>query len=308
MPLRFRLHDGDKVDLTLDTEVMVRAVDLQAFAPDGGLRPRLKEYNAKLKQEIERYRAVIGQVYFDMVQSGAVLDNASFREAVKERLQEDETNVPSAASLVGRFRLYLEEEHGQGRISDKMLRESMGLSRKLERYLIVRNRVGLKPAEFSTEMVTDFKKFCVDEYLFAANPKYAALYPRTYGECRSWPKRRLKEEPFQKLLSRFYTFWNDLVLFGEIEKSPYDGYVPWMEKRKEKWYSEIIGEPFSLNMDEFRNDSLQTHHFSPGGPSFQVSRLSTVLVHPLPASPRRCNKRPGCVGASWDRGYLKSGS
>ena len=281
MPLRFRLHDDDKVDLTLDTEVMVNAADLQAFAPDGGLRPRLKEYNAKLKQEIERYRAVIGQVYFDMVQSGAILDNASFREAVKERLQEDETNVPSASSLVGRFRLYLEEEHEQGRISDKMLRESMGLSRKLERYLIVRNRVGLKPAEFSTEMVTDFEKFCVDEYLYAANPKYAALYPRNYGESRAWPKRRLKEEPFQKLLNRFYTFWNDMVLFGEIEKSPYEGYVPWMEEKKEKWYSEIIGEPFSLNMDEFRK----------------------VIATPVPerlASTRYAFILQVCIGCRWE--------
>jgi len=32
--------------------------------------------------------------------------------------------------------------------------------------------------------------------------------------------------------------------------------------------------------------------------SFLVSRLSTALVHPLPASLGRCNERPGCVCAS----------
>jgi hypothetical protein len=88
-------------------------------------------------------------------------------------------------------------------------------------------------------MVTDFEKFCIDEYLYASNPKYVELYPRSYAECRYWPKRRLNEEAFRKVLIHFHTFWNDLVLFGEIEKSPYEGYVPWMEEKPQKWYSEM---------------------------------------------------------------------
>lgn len=281
VPLRFRLREGTNVDLALETPVMVPAVDLQAFNKDGAVQPGVKEYNIQLKKEIDRYSSVMSEVYLAMVQSGAAIDDESFKKAVEERLAADASDAPAESSLVGRFRRYLEEEHEVGRFSDRMFRETYQITRKLERYLVIREHVGLKPAEFTPEMVVDFEKFCIDEYLYAANPKYAALYPRSYSECRYWPKRKLKEEPLRKVLLHFQTFWNDLVLFGEIKSSPYEGYVPWMEEKKQKWYSEMIGEPFSLTMDEFQQ----------------------VLATPVPermAMARNAFILQMCIGCRWE--------
>ena len=252
VPLRFRLREDKDVDLALETGIKVAAVDLQAFGSDGAVRPGLKEYNLELKKEIDRYCSLMSEVYLELKQSGAAFDDESFQKAVEEKMAIASGEVQDTNSLVERFRQYLYEEHEVGRFSDRMLRESLSLSRKLERYLVIREKVGLKPADFTLEMVTDFEKFCIDEYLYASNPKYAELYPRSYAECRYWPKRRLNEEAFRKVLIHFHTFWNDLVLFGEIEKSPYEGYVPWMEEKPQKWYSEMNGEPMTLTMDEFQ--------------------------------------------------------
>lgn len=221
-PLRFRLRDGKDVDLALESGKMVSAKDLMTFAQDGSVQKGVSVYNVALKRDIDRYMSVMSEVYLAMIQKGDTIDDESFQKAVEVRLAEQESGTPAVPSLVDRYRKYLKEEHDLGRFSDKMFRESYTISRKLERYLVILERAGLKPSEFTPEMVVDFEKFCIDEYLYAANPQYADLYPRSYEECRYWPKHKLKEEPLRKMLLHFQAFWNDLVLFGEIERSPYD--------------------------------------------------------------------------------------
>ena len=252
MPLRFRLRDGKKVDLALETGKMVDAKEMMAFNTDGTVQAGVSEFNAALLKEIDRYKLAMSEVYVAMCQEGVEISDDSFKAAVEEWLQKQSSSVPEEQTLVGRFRLYLEEELASGRFSKKMYRESMTLSRKLERYLVIRECAGLKPREFTAEQVVDFEKFCIDEYLYAANPKYADLYPRGYDECRYWPKQKLQEEPLRKNLVHFQTFWKDLVSFGEVEASPYDGYVPWMQEKKHKRYTEVMGDPISLTMDEFQ--------------------------------------------------------
>lgn len=250
VPLRFRLQDGKNVNLVCEAGKTVDAGDLMAFGSDGNVRKGCGSFDASLKSDIDKYMRVISEVYIDLVRECATVTAELLQSVVDERIGRHADDV-SSDSLVVRFRKYLEEEHDSGRFSDKKYRETYVITRKLERYLLVRERQGLCPDQFTSEMVTDFEKFCVDEYLYAANPKYASIYPRDYDGSRMWPKRRLKEESFRKSLIQFHAFWNDLVSFGEIEKSPYDGYVPWMQEKKHKCYTEIIGDPVSMTMDEF---------------------------------------------------------
>ena len=253
VPLRFRLKDGKTVDLGYETGKMVPAKDMMAFSQDGTLQPGIIEYDAALLQEIERCKLAMSEVYMSLCQEGVALNEETFQSAVSAWLVKQETGeTVDERLLVGRFRAYLEEEHAAGRFSDKMYRESMTLMRKLDRYLIIRDCPNTTPRDFTAEQLVDFEKFCIDEYLYAANPKYAALYPRAYDECRYWPKQKLKEEPLRKVLIHFRTFWRDLVSFGEVEASPYDKYVPWMQEKKRKRYTEVLGEPMSLNFDEFQ--------------------------------------------------------
>lgn len=251
VPLRFRLQDGDSVDLALETDKLVEATDLFAFAPDGSLRTG-KDYNPVVKREIDYYKTVMAEVYLAMLQAGAAIDDDSFQRAVEERLAQEVNPSPAPQSLAERYRQYIEEEFASGRQGEKMYRNSVALANKLERYLAVRDRQGIVASAFTPEMVVDFEKFCIDEYLYASDPKYAAIYPKSYEAGRSWPKHKLKEEPLRKMLISFDAFWRDLVSFGEIEKSPYDDYVPWMQEKKYARYVEMIGDPVSLTIDEFK--------------------------------------------------------
>lgn len=205
----------------------------------------LKSLNARSGQVPLRFRLQDGK------KVDFVFDTRRMVDAVEDRAVAKSKEDASSDSVAERFKQYLEKEHGFGRISDKKYRESKVIARKLERYLIVKELSGLRPEQFTEDMLTDFEKFCVDEYLYAANPKHASIYPRDYEGSRQWPKRRLNEESFRKSLVQFHTFWNDLVAFGEIDKSPYDGYVPWMHEKKHKCYTEMMGDPVSLTKDEF---------------------------------------------------------
>ena len=253
VPLRFRLREGKEVDLVLETDIKVSAEDLLAFDQNGAVRAG-ENANKEVKKVIDRYLGLMSDVYLSMRQNGEVVSEESFKRAVDEyaKIEDGASQEASERTLVGRFRKYLEEEYACGRFSGHMYKESMTLSRKLERYLVIRELAGILPKDFTPDQVVDFEKFCIDEYLYAANPKYAALYPRGFDECRLWPKQKLQEEPLRKVLLHFQMFWKDLVSFGEIKASPYDNYVPWMQEKKRKHYFETLADPLSLTMDEFQ--------------------------------------------------------
>ena len=255
--LCFRLKDAPGVDLTYNTGVMVKMGKLAAFTLNGELQPCEEEADMELKDVIDHCRAAMGEVYSSMVQGAEEITNERFQSTVGELLrtqgvvEEDAAEEPQVP-LLDRFCYYIEEERKNGTMTDRMYRECRTLSRKLDRFLKVRECEGIVPSAFTTELLTDFEKFCVDEYLYAANPKYAHLYPRDYDDCRYWPKQRLQEEPLRKVLIHFQVFWRDLVSYGELEVSPYDAYVPWMQEKKYKRYSELIGDPLTLTMEEFQ--------------------------------------------------------
>lgn len=253
--LRLKLKDGRRVLLMYNTGVSVRMEDLAAFSLTGELLPEVKEYNVMLKNTIDLCMAAMGEVYLSWLhRKKKKLDEASFQEEVYALLHPDEAPEPSVReqSLVERFLQYLEEERHGGVVSDRVYRDSVSLAHKLERFFMIRSCPGLPVKLFTSEMLLDFEKFCIDEYLYAADPKYADVYPRDYEKGRSWPKRKLKEAPLKKLLNRFRMFWRDMVSFGEVEVSPYEDYVPWMKEAPKKRYSELMGTPLSLNYVEFQ--------------------------------------------------------
>ena len=253
--LRLKLKDGQKVSLLYSTGVSVRMEELASFALTGELLPDETEYNVMLKNTIDLCKSAMSEVYLSWLsKKKKKIEQVAFQEAVYLLLHPEEAPEPSVQeqSLVKRFRQYLEEEHNGGIVSDRVYRDSVSLANKLERYFIIRACPGLPVKSFTPEMLVDFEKFCINEYLYAADPKYADVYPRDYEKGRSWPKRKLKEAPLKKLLNHFRMFWRDMVSFGEVEVSPYEDYVPWMEEVPKKRYSELIGSPISLNYVEFQ--------------------------------------------------------
>ena len=252
--LRFRIQDGKELDMVFDTGIKEQAFDLMPFAPDGSLQPCVTSFKEELQQEIIHYRELLNMACVNIRQRGEAISVTRLKAELEDLLRKENPEPQSVEdmSLAPRFRLYSAEEHECGRISDRRYGDARALAGKLERYLVIRERRDILPREFTTEMVVDFEKFCIDEYLYADNPKYVSLYPRSFSRNAEWPKHRLQEFSLQKLLLCFQAFWQDLVSFGEIEKSPYSDYVSWMEPKKFKKYSEIHGDPLTLTMDEFQ--------------------------------------------------------
>jgi len=250
VPLKFRLKDGRDVDLVINSGLMVEAQELMNFKPDGSRRSGASD-NPVLKGEIDRYMNAIGLVYAEMSQESRVIETSTFQRMVDFKLGKVQYNKDGKVSLLKEFRAYVEEERESGAVSRTKYRDAITLSNKLERYLKVREFEGILSVEFSPEMVEDFEKFCMDEYLYAVNPKYSYLYPRDYDCSRLWPKHKLSENTLKNLLYIFRRFWNAKVLSGELEFSPYHNYQPWMQEVKHKSYREIMGDPLSLTIDEF---------------------------------------------------------
>ena len=169
-PLRFKVRDDVAGELVFDPGLMVDAASMMAFAQDGSVKPGAK-FDAGLKKEIDRYKLVLGEVFLDLLQGGGKIDEDSLKMAVLERLALQENPCARGTSVVERFRSYLEEQKSTGRFSEKMYRESYTLSRKLERFLTIKEMVGLLPEEMTLELVVEYEKFCIDEYLYAYNPK-----------------------------------------------------------------------------------------------------------------------------------------
>jgi hypothetical protein len=252
--LRFRVQDGKELDMLFDTGEKVQAFDLMPFAPDGSLQPCVTSFKEALQQEIIHYRELLSVACLNIRQRGEAITLTRLKVEFEDLLRKENPEPQSVEdmTLVPRFRLYSNEEHDCGRISDRRYADARALAGKLERYLVIRERSDVLPREFTTEMLVDFEKFCIDEYLYAEDPMYASLYPRDFARNSEWPKHRLQELSLQKVLLCFQAFWQDLVSFGEIEKSPYADYVSWMEPKKFKKYSEIHGDPLTLTMDEFQ--------------------------------------------------------
>ena len=55
VPLRFRLRDGDTVDIIYEPGQMVSARDLMAFTQEGEVRERTTSYNVALRKEIAHF-------------------------------------------------------------------------------------------------------------------------------------------------------------------------------------------------------------------------------------------------------------
>ena len=73
VPLRFRLQDGRKADIVIDTGKCVEAAELMAFGKDGNVRKGCGSFNASLKSDIDKYLSVMSEVYLALARNGAAV-------------------------------------------------------------------------------------------------------------------------------------------------------------------------------------------------------------------------------------------
>lgn len=251
--LAFHLVEGKRVRLQYVSGLTVPVSALSAFALDGSVKGRVKKYDRSLKAEIDRIVPAVHEAYSALLMSGETLSDEVLKVEVERVIQlqkeaEAEAAIPKV-SLVERYRRYVETAFAEGEFGSKQRLRMDILGRKLERYLQVKGCPDLLPSAFSSEMLLDFEKFCYDEYLFVANPKYKEVYQE--DRWREWPSKRLLRSTMAPMMGRFLIFFDDLERFGEIPQSPVDGYAEKAQQKKLQ-LEEMFGEPVTLSVGEFQ--------------------------------------------------------
>ena len=157
--LRFRVQDGKELDMLFDTGEKVQAFDLMPFAPDGSLQPCVTSFKEALQLEIIHYRELLSVACLNVRQRGEAITLTRLKVEFEDLLRKENPEPQSVEdmTLVPRFRLYSNEEHDCGRISDRRYADARALAGKLERYLVIRERSDILPREFTTEMLVDFE-------------------------------------------------------------------------------------------------------------------------------------------------------
>lgn len=251
--LEFLLVDGKRARVKYISDQLVPVEDLHAFTLDGSVRVLAKEYNKTLKGLVDMYLPIIGEAYAELRFSGSEVSEASLHEEVGRILRERpvcEIVVPDREeTLMERYKRFSQEFADREQLTEANRRRLNVLGNKLNRFLHVKEMPVLRVYEFTTEMMADFENFIYDEYLYVANPKYAALYPPE--EYKTFPHSRLSRATVHSMFVYFREFWAELVSEGELSCSPTEGYVEANFKSRNHLV-ELFGTPVSLNREEIQ--------------------------------------------------------
>lgn len=245
--LRFRLRDGREVDLYHKSEIRADLSDIEKFTPEGEVKPRVSLYNKRLKNDIDVEMSAIIAAYGKLCKKKEkrFITNVEFEKTISEELNPDKAKTLSEVTdIYHRFERYIEEGCTDGIFGKARQRHYKVLLNELKRFLIISKLTSLPPADFTGDMLIDFRRFLIDEYTFVEE------YPKLYQaeDVRNIPKERRSQNTVVTKLRELQAFYNELIARGEIEKSPF---ALVGKHRKRIMMREQYDAPVCLTLEEF---------------------------------------------------------
>ena len=152
----------------------------------------------------------------------------------------------SAETLCGRFVRYAEESYRDGIIGAE--RHSMLLSHaeKLRKFLTIKGIPDIPPECFSTEILLEYRRFLLDEYLYV--PRYPDLYPPRHGKGFGHPEHPASANTVVTHMKGLQAFLGELEKTDEIVKSPFRRLT---SSKKRALMHTMYNEPIFLRKEEF---------------------------------------------------------
>lgn len=251
--LRFRLRDGGSVDLYHRSEIRADLADLEKFTKEGELKPRVTLYNTKLKNAIDIEIAAIAAAYDKLCKTKdkTLITKDEFENAISKELSPEKIlAVAEETNIYHRFERFIEDGGIDGIFGPARQRHYKVLLKELKRFLCIWKLSSIHPADFSAEMLIEFRRFLIDEYLFV--PQYPTLYQSS--EVRNVPTEKRAHNTVVAKLKELQAFFNELVMRNEIPQSPF-GLVG--KNRKTVMMREKYDTPVCLTIEEFET-ILQT--------------------------------------------------
>lgn len=246
--LRFRLRDGRNVDLYHKSDIKADLKDLSAFTPEGDLKPRVYVYNKELKLQIDIERLAIEKAYLHLCETKdkTLITPNEFEKAIAEELNPNhkEKEDYNGLTLPARLTAFMEDGIKTGLFQKNRYRHYQVTCRILERFLLINRLSKITPEQFTEDILIDFRNFLVEEY------KYVDRYPSLYcnEEFKRQPIVMRSQNTVASKLKMLQTFFNELVIRGELSLSPFSKIG---KTKKRVIMKEQYDTPVCLTLEEF---------------------------------------------------------
>ena len=242
--VRFRLRDGRDVDLYHKSGIRATPATLAKFNPDGTLKPKVSNIDPDLVDAVSDEVAAMKRAYRQMLADGTPLEGESFENAVRKQLYPGEQDRADGATLLRRFSRYIEDAKRDGIFGDNRYMKYKGLLGKLSRFLTIKGRRDIMPAQFDDDLLMQFRRFIFDEYTYVKD--WPGLYVAVSE--RNKPTKRLGSNTVATNMRILQTFFLDLENKEEITRTPFRRLGA---ERKKTIMRERYDDPVFLYKDEF---------------------------------------------------------
>lgn len=250
--LRFRLRDGEEVQLYHKSDIIAEQKDLEKFNLDGSVKGRVQLYNKDLKARWDAVIAVMHQAYVNLCErmdkshiSGELFE----KEIEKLKANGKKVSEPEKEPMLNRFSRYIDYAFKEGYFNERRMKNYLFVRDSLERFLKIKGIHKISADEFTADMLAELSEYFADEYLYAQKKKYAPLFANITNQ-RYWPKARRDQNTVVGRMKKIQAFFNELLDREEIEMSPFQKLG---RKRKAKVMTERYeDEPAGLTKAELR--------------------------------------------------------
>lgn len=248
--LRFRLRDGESVQLYHKSDIVADQKDLEKFNLDGTVKGRIQLYNKELKAKWDAVITVMHQAYVNLC---AQMDKSHIsgelfeKEIAKIKSPDNKVTEPDKEPMLSRYRRFVDEAYKNGDFNEKRMKHYAFVGDSLERFLSIKGISKISADEFTADMLAELDEYFADEYLYAQKKKYAHLFNNIKNK-RHWPQKRREPNTVVGRMKKMQAFFNCLLEREEIEVSPFQKLG---KKRKAKVMTERYeDEPVGLTRSE----------------------------------------------------------
>lgn len=245
LPVRFRLYDGRKADISHRSSIKGTAEDLSKFTPDGQLKPHVTVYNRKLFEAITKEIEYMRKAYELMKKQGMDMNARVLDTLILGMHNPIEQVRQEAKTLVAQFGEYIQKALRDNVMGEKRAAHVSIVRDKVDRFLRIKGLSHLTAGEFDDQMLMEFRQFLYDEY------KYVSDHRDIYKDMRpqNIPEKRLASNTVVSQMKMLQTFFSELEFDHEVDRSPFR--LISKERRKAVMKTKY-DEPVYLTADEFK--------------------------------------------------------
>ena len=221
--LRFRLRDGESVQLYHKSDIVAEQKDLDKFNLDGTIKGRVQIYNKDLKTKWDEVNQLMHQAYTNLCKrmDKSHISSDLFEKEIKLlKGGEKEVSIPIKEKMLNRFTRFIERGFKNGDFNEKRMKHYLFVRDSLERFLIIKGLSKISADEFTADMLSDLADYFADEYLYASKKKYAALFKNITNK-RHMPTAKREHNTVVGRMKKLQAFFNELLDREEIDASPF---------------------------------------------------------------------------------------